>query len=197
MTREQWLLNVSKDLEELFKAKGYEITQKYRVSCSLPSKGAFGKRLRTLGQAWHSKCSEDNTCEVFISPTIADNDLVIATLAHELVHVCVGNEAGHGPAFKRCATALGLTGKMTATVAGEEMKQWIAEKNYEQYPHAVLDSSQQKKQSTRMIKVTCINPLCQHTIEFNKPYTVRMSQRTIKLGVPFCGCCETRMEESN
>jgi hypothetical protein len=44
---------------------------------------------------------------------------VAAIVAHELVHAAVGVEQGHGPAFGKVARAIGLEGKLTATVPGE------------------------------------------------------------------------------
>lgn len=196
LTREQWLVAASKMLEaDKFTPKGYEIKSRYRVSCSLPSKAAFSKKLRRIGEAWHSSASKDGTCEVFISPTIADSRLVVSTLAHELVHVCVGNEAGHGPVFKKCALAIGLEGKMTATHAGDALNEYADHivKELGRFPHAELDHSQRKKQSTRMLKVVCTNMLCQFVIEQEKPFTVRMSKSVFEVAAPKCGCCDSTM----
>lgn len=197
ITRESWLLTLAQRAEkELFNSVGYPIKSAYRVSCGLPSKGAFSKKLRTVGEAWHSKCSEDSTCEIFISPTIADSQSVAATLIHELVHVCVGNEAGHGKLFKQCALKIGLEGKMTATVSGEALELWVAEIIAEigVFPHAVLDKSTRKKQTTRMLKVSCLNASCGHVADTGKPYVVRMSKSTYEIAEPICGCCQMDMQ---
>ena len=197
LTREQWLLSASKLMEnDIFQANKYEITSKYRVSCSLPSVGAFSQKLRRIGEAWHSTASRDGTCEIFISPTIAESKMVLATLAHELVHVCVGNEAGHGPVFKKCALAIGLEGKMTATTASENLNKYFETIVSElgKFPHAEIDQSQRKKQSTRMLKVVCPDFLCQFNIENEKPFTVRMSQSVYDYAAPKCGCCNATME---
>ena len=57
------------------------------------------------------------------------------------------------------ALRVGLTGKMTSTTAGPELSDKLAELIDEigPYPHAALnaDLSGRKKQSTRMLKVTC------------------------------------------
>lgn len=197
LTREQWLKHASELMQiDLFGANGYSIDAKYRVSCGLPSKGAFSSKLRRIGEAWHNSASKDGTCEIFISPTIADSELVLSTLAHELVHVCVGNDKGHGPVFKKCATAIGLEGKMTATVAGEELKAWCASvvDALGRFPHAELDKSEQKKQSTRMLKAACPNGFCQYSLENPNPYVLRGSAKVFNAGVPNCPCCGSQME---
>lgn len=198
MTREQWLMKASELLDtDLFKPAGYEIKARYRVSCGLPSKGAFSAKMRRIGEAWHSSASNDSTCEIFISPTIADSTLVISTLAHELVHVCVGNEHGHNKVFKACATAIGLEGKMTATTAGEKLTDWAKSFviTYGEFPHAELDKSQRKKQSTRMLKASCPSIFCSYSLQNDgKPYVLRGSNRVFNAGVPACPCCGSQMK---
>jgi len=197
ITREEWLIGASYTLEKhLFSPKGYPDFPKYRVSCSLPSKGAFASKLRRIGEAWHSSSSADGTCEIFISPTIADSQLVAATLAHELVHVCVGNAAAHGPIFRKCALAIGLEGKMTATTASKDLNQFITDNIIQvlgNFPHAVLDQSQVKKQTTRMLKAVCLNSACSFQNYNSKPYSVRISQSTYNYAAPVCGCCDQTM----
>jgi hypothetical protein len=58
--------------------------------------------------------------------------------------------------------ALGLTGKMTATVAGETLTKQLKTiiKKLGKYPHSAIDFSNRKKQSTRMVKVTCADVEC-------------------------------------
>ena len=197
ITREEWLIGASYTLEKhLFGPKNYTSFPKYRVSCSLPSKGAFASKLRRIGEAWHSSASADGTCEIFISPTIADSYLVAATLAHELVHVCVGNTAAHGPVFRKCALAIGLEGKMTATTASKDLNAFIKDNIISvlgEFPHAVLDQSQVKKQTTRMLKVICLNSACNFQNHNQKPYSVRMSQTTYNYAMPYCGACHGLM----
>lgn len=43
---------------------------------------------------------------------------ILATLVHELVHTAVGTRVRHRAPFRRLALAVGLRGRMTATVAG-------------------------------------------------------------------------------
>jgi len=181
ITREEYLIKCSKLLAPLFINKGYEIPENIRFTCGLPSRGAFGKNKRTIGQCWDSSVSSDSTIEIMISPTIDNTLNVVGTLLHEMVHAVVGNEAGHKKPFKDCAVAVGLTGKMTATVNTPELDDFINNtiiENIGTYPHAKIDYTQQKKQTTRMIKATCVD--CD--------YVIRTSQKWVDLGLPIC-CC--------
>ena len=181
ITREEYLMKGAKLLAPLFINKGYEIPENIRFTCGLPSKGAFGKNNRTIGQCWDSSVSSDNTIEIMISPTIDRTNRVIGVLLHEMVHAVVGNEHGHKKPFKDCAIAVGLAGKMTATTNTAELDDYIDNSIIEsigEYPHAKIDYTQQKKQGTRMIKATCT--CC--------GYVIRTSQKWIGQGLPIC-CC--------
>jgi hypothetical protein len=118
---------------------------------------------------------------VFISPTLADAVEVLATLVHELAHCAVGVEHKHKGPFRKCAKAVGLEGKMTATTAGDELASQLTalSDRVGVYPHAALiHSSESKPQSTRMLKIEC--PEC--------GYTVRTTAKWIEVGLPTCPC---------
>lgn len=154
-TREQWLNDFATAARPQFEAKGFKVPANVRVSVGFPSTGRKGKR---IGECWSSLSSRDGHFEIFLHPTLDDSARIADVLTHELIHAAVGLEAGHGPAFRRCATALGLVGKMTATTAGPEFNAWanpIVER-LGPIPHASLRSgSGPKKQTTRLIKCTC------------------------------------------
>jgi hypothetical protein len=125
-----------------------------------------------------------------VVPTIVDSERVADFVAHEMIHAVVGIDKGHGPAFKRVAMAIGLEGKMTATVAGPRFKARIAPilKALGPIPHAELregaETSGPKKQGTRMIKCWCAE--CD--------YTVRTTKKWIEVAVPTCPVHQTEME---
>lgn len=183
-TREQWLVDVAAQLREVFGRKGYTVPDRVRVTCGWPHIGGTRSKKKRIGEAWSSVCSADATFEIFISPALSDVIEVAATLVHELVHCVVGLECGHKGAFVKCAKAMGLEGKMTATYAGEtlttELKAICASAGA--YPHAVLGglSSGEKKQTTRMLKVEC--PGC--------GYVVRTTAKWLEQGCPTCVCGE-------
>jgi hypothetical protein len=184
MTREEWLLALTTALRPHFAAVGYSLPAAIRVSCGWPSSRALAtpsSKSRVIGQCWPAACSEDATREIFVSPSVADAAAVAAILVHELVHAAL-NTPGHKAPFRRAALAVGLAGKMTATHAGPELAERLNALTLQigPYPHAVLDLSQQPKQSTRMVKLTC--PGC--------TYTIRTTRKWIEAGLPICPCGE-------
>ena len=132
---------------------------KYRITCGFPLgyRGSRGAKQITLGQAFDPSISADGTYEVCVNPIMDEPADVLAVLAHELVHVHCGVECGHRGAFRRVAVAIGLTGKMTATVAGDELAKKLADiaEQLGPYPHAKIDPTLRKKQGTRNLKIVC------------------------------------------
>lgn len=177
--REAWLDRMTERLSPDFDRVGAPLPGKVRVSCGWPSTGKSG---RAIGECWSPKASADERHEIFISPKISDGCEAGAVLVHELVHAAVGCEAGHGAKFAKIAKALGLAGKMTATVAGEELTERLNALVGEigSYPHAALSAmtTTRKKQTTRMLKVMC--PEC--------GYVVRTTKQWLEKGVPTCPC---------
>jgi hypothetical protein len=156
-TREAWLVRGIGKLARVFKQADYIVPDNVRVSVGFP-KGSRGGR-KTIGQCWTDKVSGDKTYEIFISPELDDSVTVLDVLTHELIHAIVGTEAGHKGAFKQCALAVGLEGKMTATNAGEELKITLTKmaEQLGEYPHASLKPNAKHKGS-RLKKAVC--PKC-------------------------------------
>lgn len=179
-TREEWLNAVALAMGPWFESVGAPLT-KFRVSIGFPSKGAKGK---AIGECWTDEASADKHHEIFIRPDRSDSVDVAAILAHELVHAAVGIPAGHGKAFKRVALAIGLEGKMKATVPGDKFKEAIAPilDKFGPIPHATLKlgvSSGDPKQTTRQIKCSCVDPGCE--------FKVRASRKIlVEIGLPHC-----------
>tara|TARA_R110000751_G_scaffold24918_2_gene68202 strand:- start:786 stop:1400 length:615 start_codon:yes stop_codon:yes gene_type:complete len=132
---------------------------RYRVTCGFPLgyRGSRGTKQITLGQAFDPSISADGTYEVCVNPIMDAPADVLAVLAHELVHVYCGIECGHRGAFRRVAVAIGLAGKMTATVAGSKLAETLADiaDQLGPYPHAKIDPTLRKKQGTRNLKLVC------------------------------------------
>lgn len=177
--REVWLGALVRALAPSFAARGFPLPDKVRVSCGWPGSGGRS----VIGEAWSAAASADGSCEIFVSPELADSLRVGDVLVHELCHVAVGNDAGHRGPFRRCAVAMGLRGPMTSTVASPAL---VAEltaivERIGPYPHATLARGMgKKKQGTRMRKVQC--PAC--------GYLVRTTSKWLDVGVPTCPCGE-------
>jgi hypothetical protein len=189
--REQWLASVTNALRIVFAAKGFTIPFNVAMSCGFPSKSATSRKKLRIGECWDATRSDGKVFEIFISPIIADPLEAAAILAHELIHATVGLAAAHGKPFAKCAHAIGLEGKMTATVPGKAFIEWF-EKNEESfgpYPHARLNAtSAPKKQTTRMVKCECLE--CKSE---GNPYIVRLSTKALEIGAPICPVHETTM----
>lgn len=204
-TREQWLSEAVKLITPLFENKGpasksrngdmtaeaddeaprnrYKVP-KFRVACGWPSVRGLSDKKRVIGESWDSEAASDEVGQIFISPWLNDpreEQGVLATLVHEIVHQVVGHEVKHGKPFRECALAVGLDGKMTATFAGKDLMEFISQWCDElgPYPHGKLDKlkSPSKKQTTRMIKAECSD--C--------GFTVRLSRKWLEeVGAPHC-----------
>lgn len=183
--RESWFGAAASAYRPKFEAVGATWPERLRFSTSFPG-GRAADSTKHIGQCWYAPSSADGTIEVLISPIIGNPIVAISTLIHELCHACLDLEAGHGPKFRKLAMAMGLEGKMTATVPSaalmDEIQAVIA--LIGPYPHAELKqggraADKPKKQTTRMIKVVC--PECED-------YIVRMSRKNIERGCPTCPC---------
>lgn len=158
--REGWLdMMLARFITKHFAEAGYTVPDKVRLTCGWPHKGGVGSRKRRIGECWSPKCSLDGSHQIFISPVLDDPIKVLGVLIHEVVHAVVGVEHGHKKPFSKCAAAVGLTPKWTATGESEELvakiKTWLSK--VPAYPHAMLDKNavKEQKQGTRMLLMQC------------------------------------------
>jgi hypothetical protein len=190
-TREAWLVAAIAALAPMFTELGHDVPA-VRVSVGFP--GGRGNRASVIGQCWHGTAAEDGVGQIFVSHVLGDAVRVLDVLAHEMVHAVnhAAGETGHGRPFAKIAKALGLEGKMTATVAGEALKAKLGEIAAEmgEYPHAALTTAvaSVKKQGTRQLKVECPS---------GSGYKVRMTRQWLdEVGAPICPCHNETMEEA-
>ncbi len=181
MTREDWLKLAESHMVPWITALAYTYPAHTRISCGFP-KSTRG-RGHAIGQCWTDQCSADQTTEIFICPTQADAARVCDILLHEMCHATVGVAAGHKRPFITIARALGLEGKITATIAGEDLKRKIDVMlaTLPSYPHAELSPSAQTtpKQKTNLLKVECES--C--------GYVARVTAKWLDaIGAPICPC---------
>lgn len=191
-TREEWLVAATAALAPLFEEIG-ETLPTVRVSVGWP--GGRGKKGNVIGQCWSTVASADKVAQLFVSPVLVDANRVLDVLAHELVHAVDDCESGHKGRFAKIAKGIGLTGKMTETVAGDALKAKLDAISAELgvYPHAALANTQgadgPKKQGTRMLKVVCAE---------GSDYKVRMTRKMIDdYGLPVCPCHGVPMIEAD
>lgn len=147
--------------EKLFKPKGYKVP-KVALSISWSTRGNRGSRRTTIGQCASTGLHAGGINHITITPALdgstTDGTLrILGVLVHELVHAVDNCKSGHGTPFKHCATAVGLTGPMTATGESDWLKELLKAqviKPMGLFPHQKV-SIGGKKQSTRNIKVSC------------------------------------------
>lgn len=155
-TREQWLNRFAEEAHPFFEAAGHPLPENVRISIGFTSGGTRGK---SIGECWGSIASRDGHFEIFLRPSLDSDSRVADVLTHELVHAAVGLQCGHSGAFKRCAVALGLGGKMTATMATDAWRAWADPilDALGPMPGAPLQEMRRAKpkQGTRMIKCEC------------------------------------------
>lgn len=191
MTREEWLEAFTHEVQGRFVQMGHPLPP-VRLTCGWPlSGGRPGAKRQTIGQCFAPSVSSAGRTEIFISPVLDDSMKVAEVTLHELAHAAVGVQHGHRKPFIRAIRLLDLGGKPTATVPTPEMELWVMPiiDKIGEYPHAAMNLSQVKKQTTRMIKVECAE--CAYD---DDPYIVRMSQKQIDAkGCPICPVHEIAM----
>jgi hypothetical protein len=193
MNREQWLQAAANRLRPLFEDAGAKIPRNTRIACGFPSYAARARKRTSLGECWSKTRSRDETYEILISPVLAEPVSVLDCLVHELVHAAVGVECGHRGPFRRVALAVGLSGPMTATVAGPKLASRLnaLAKQLGPYPHAELDASKRgRRQGTRLRKVTCTDPNCGCVLRMTRTWLVTVGPPTCGCGAPMEACCE-------
>ncbi len=162
--------------QRVFAPAGLELPQ-YRIGCGWPT----FKRDKTGAECWSPKQSADGTYEIFMSPKYADPVLLLKILTHELCHTVVGIEAKHKRDFISIARSVGLVAPWKSPIMAGEVALVLGKiaGQLGPYPHAVLTSPGRagKKQSTRMIKLTC--PECD--------YVIRTTRKHLdEKGAPIC-----------
>lgn len=187
--RESWLVKAVEALRPLFAeidathdGEAIDTTiPTVRISVGFPGGGSAKKR---IGECWAPAAATDEVSQLFVSPILDDAARVLDVLSHELIHAIDRCESGHKGRFTKIAKGLGLTGKMTATVASPELKEKLDAivEELGPYPHAALSlggaTSGPKKQGTRMIKVECPDD----------GYTLRTTAKWLAVGLPTCPC---------
>ena len=187
--REEWLERFASEFAiPLINGTGAKVADKIRYTCGFPSVRPKSAKRQRVGECWYPEASADNTHEVIVSMVLGDPFDVAETAIHELIHTAVGSEAGHKAPFKRVAVEVGLAGKMTATILGDELKAKLERflPSFPLYPHGALSPTEgRKKQTTRLLKAYC--PDC---VGSETEYIIRLSRKVADIGLPFCPTCE-------
>ena len=166
--RESWLHAAMPALKQLFGEQDYSVPE-VRVSIGFPSRSALGKKSRRIGECWADQAATDKVHHIFLSPVLLAGETqtrVLDVLVHELVHAVVGIQNQHNAHFGKCARSVGLTGKMTATTANEELTARLEKivNAIGPCPGGGINPSTltREKQTTRMRKYVC--PECKQIV---------------------------------
>lgn len=197
LNREAWLTAFATAIAPVIKTRtGHSVPlSKTRLSCSFPRTRSTPNRKTgayTIGQCLMGHKSGLN--EIMINPL---RDVIIddqghgigETIIHELLHASLDAKVLHKAPFARAAKAMGLEGKPTSTNAGPELVKVIREiaAPLGAYPHQAIDGDFSKKQSTRLLKVQCVD--CGYINEAGNGYTARITMTWIEgAGLPTCPC---------
>lgn len=183
-TREDWLTAAVEELRPVFDSISKPIPAKVRVACGFPLNA---KRSRAIGECHPVANSGDNAVEIFISPELDKPLEVFEVLVHELCHATAG-AMNHGVVFQKVAALMHLEPTnpakktnawgSTRGTAGFKQAFGLIIDSLAVYPHAKLDFSTRKKQSTRLLKAYC--PSC--------GYTIRLTAKWAAQGLPTCPC---------
>jgi SprT-like family len=154
VNREHWLALAVEELRhDVF--TNYWVPPLIRVSCGWPSKGGTSRGRRMIGECWGgSHRSADGATEIFISPVLADEEKILETLVHEMVHASDDCRHGHKGRFVRIATAVGLTPPWRTAPAGTKLTSYLKglAKALGPYPGAALSADKTDTQGTRLLK---------------------------------------------
>lgn len=204
-TREEYLVAAAAELSTWFTERKLDIPP-IKVSCGFPSKGP----LKNLGECWSSECTFDGTRQIFVTPLHHNAIDSLGTLAHELVHACLPDDAKHGPKFKEAMKQVGLEGKPKSAGPGPELQLFIEGivERLGDYPNPTLKPKPKSKKETaagkKTFKLFCprkrnADTKCILTDKTNGgDYFVSASRKSLKLGFPLCPCgAELEMESED
>lgn len=156
-TREEWLHAAADIFRTWFEDDEYKVPEEIRLSVGF----AKGAKTNSIGWCYRKSAAEDEIHQIFVSPSLTDVVDVLATLLHELVHAATDGH-GHDKVFGKVARSLGLTGKLTATVPGDDLRKELEDlaKDLGDYPHGKLThvktfKGKHNKYQTKLVCQSC------------------------------------------
>lgn len=189
-TREAWLQSAIAELRGPLKQVGAVVPESVAVSVGFAAKNVR----KTLGVCFPTAASNGGVSHMFINPMLDDAIKVLDVLTHELIHASDDCKSKHSGHFAKCARAIGLEGKLTATHAGDELRNMLSEiaAKLGPYPHTKLNLGDTiKKQTTRLLKAMCSDDCCPLADDNGNVYTIRVTKKWVEIGMPKCPCGAT------
>jgi hypothetical protein len=142
-----------------------------RLSCGFPPK--VGRKASTAAIV-PPTASQDFTAEIFVAPTVDSSSEVAKAILPLLRIAQSGNWRSAAPSVAKPLDTLPVWAESIILTLGE-------------YPHAKIEIAPAIKQTTRLIKVACLND----------NYIARVSRSTLEnLGAPICPACNQSLVEA-
>lgn len=193
-SREEWLQKAANLWRGRFLRAGYDVPE-FHVSVSFPLKA----KKTTRGQCWKSTASEDGKCHVLLRPSLSDGVTTFLVLGHEMIHVLLDCEDGHGGRFIETARAVGLLKPWTTATPGPELQEWAEAQLTALPPYAavfarfreeILGDPTKQPTGTRRSSNNADLYECPET-----GYRARVTKKWAdQYGAPICPSCMERME---
>jgi hypothetical protein len=167
--REQWLAAFATAARRPIASTiqgGGEEESAIRLSCGFPPK--TGRKTATAAIV-PPTASQDFTAEIFVAPTVDQASEVAKAIIPLLRVAQTGNWRSAAPSVAQPLA---------------ELPNWAISilESLGEYPHAKIEIAAATKQTTRLIKVECLNT--------NHQYIARISNSTLEnLGAPICPAC--------
>lgn len=197
-TREAWLQAAVEELRPSYDGLGgtdAKLPDVVRVSCGWAPKHSKN----SVGWCVKSTAAADGASHIFVSPEVESPRIVLAILAHELIHAADDCTNGHTGPFKVMHKAIGFEGKPTYSNPGPEMTERLdaLAERLGPYPHRSMSpTAREKKQSTRMIKVVCKGGGWAE--DDCAGYCARITRKWLDtIGAPCCPACGEQMSEED
>jgi|TARA_R110000765_G_scaffold93293_1_gene175970 hypothetical protein len=184
-----WLEKATQELQtQVFTPAKLRVPNQLRLNVGSMT-GTAKDRNHTLGCCYRKDVANGvNMITLNISTTQAkDSGRVLDVLVHELIHAIDNNKHGHKGEFRKMALAVGLKGKMTATIATKKLKKVLAGivKKIGKFPTKAVSLEGLQKDVNRNLKLECNGTddvACDHGFNINKTRIQEMSSHT-------CLCC--------
>jgi len=177
--RELWLTSVGRSLAENI-VPFAPIPDDWHVSCGWAPKSAK----KVLGVCFKRSESADGTNQIFITPNESDPVRVAAILLHELLHAADDCASGHRGDFAKWAREAGFETPLTKLHMSERLTEKLqgVVNAHGAYPHPAIRRVDEKKQTTRMLKVECVE--CGFLFRCSNSQLQRLDE-----GAAVCPCC--------
>jgi hypothetical protein len=183
--REYWLQRAARFLMDHMQRCGVTPVP-VRVSCGWPTSGGLGAKRTVIGQCAAPVICKDGVPQIFISPRLANEVVVLGTLLHELVHAAVGCEHGHKKPFSQAGRKVGLDGPPTSMGASKQLEPLLLDfvRQVGPYPHAaIVPPPKQERPGSRLRLYECA---C------NPPVKARVASDEFWA---WCGYCHARFHQ--